>query len=181
MSFKIHTDESCMINAIKKTFTKNTEEQNLPLVDFSDPAHHWIVSNPHIFRFFQDILGQLDEEECESLASYGQLVFLESQGMYSSVIPSHGDKTFVLIYPQLLKLIRSADNEMAQAVIFHELGHLYYRHFTMRSQIGEMTKQIEADEFSIRHGHALGLFNFLKGMPITTEVSQRLEMIRLRT
>ena len=170
-----------MINAIKKTFTKTETKSPSALVNFNDPAHHWIISNGHIKRFFEEVLFMLDEDEIESLASYGQLVFLESQGMFSSVIPTHGDKTFVLIYPELMKMIRTADNEMAYAVIFHELGHLYYRHFTMRSTVDETTKQIEADEFAIRHGHAKGLFTFLKSMPISVEISQRLEMIRLRT
>ncbi len=171
-----------MITTLKKTFTRSNTQEDKPteLVNFSDPAHHWINENTHIKRFFETAISMLDSEDIESLKTYGELVFLESKGMYSSVIPSHGDKTFIIVYPELMKMIRSADNEQAYAVIFHELGHLYYRHFTMRSVIDDMTKQIEADEFAIRHGHARGLFNFLKSMPISHEVSRRLEMIRLR-
>ncbi|RZF21037.1 hypothetical protein DAY19_13740 [Halobacteriovorax vibrionivorans] len=170
-----------MISTLKKTFTKNQETNPSFKVNFSDPAHHWINQNQRIKRFFEDVISQLSEEEKDSLATYGELVFLESQGMHSSVIPSHGDKTFVLVYPQLKKAILTADNEEAYAIIFHELGHLYYRHFTMRLHANEMTKQIEADDFAIRHGFGKGLFNFLMKMPISHEVSQRLEMIRLRT
>lgn len=169
-----------MINVIKKTFQKTHTQKPTDLVDFSDPAHHWILESEYIKRFFEDVIDMLAEEDRESLSTYGQLVFLESHGMYSSVIPSHGDKTFILIYPELMKMIRSADNEQAYAVIFHELGHLYYRHFTLRSVLDETTKQIEADEFAIRHGLAKGLFSFLKSMPISHEISRRLEMIRLR-
>lgn len=170
-----------MIGTLKKTFTRTQETKPSFTVNFSDPAHQWITENPRIERFFNDILELLSEEEKDSLVTYGELIFLESQGMHSSVIPSHGDKTFVLVYPQLKKAILAADNEEAYAIIFHELGHLYYRHFSMRLHTNEMTKQIEADDFAIRHGFGKGLFNFLMKMPISHEVSQRLEMIRLRT
>lgn len=75
-----------MIGTLKKTFTRTQETKPSFTVNFSDPAHQWITENPRIERFFNDILELLSEEEKDSLVTYGELIFLESQGMHSSVI-----------------------------------------------------------------------------------------------
>lgn len=68
----------------------------------------------------------------------------------SCAIDSPEHLSFILCYPELLQLLRSASPDIGIAVLFHELGHLYHQH--NQKSIETLLAQFEADEFALFHG-----------------------------
>lgn len=63
-----------------------------------------------------------------------------------------------VISPNLLKI----SPELKDAVLSHELGHLFNKHLHERSGLPKLHQELEADRFAARKGHAPSLIKVLK-------------------
>ena len=137
--------------------------------------HDWIRSDKYMMRFFGHILADLSDQDFNSICHDRELCFLYSPGRYASALPNDKQYNFIIIYPELYELIKSVDNSIAYAVIFHELGHIYCQHH--KSNKNWLEKEFEADHFAIKHGYASHLIELLSKEKRTFEIEKRIEFI----
>lgn len=141
-----------------------------------NPHHEWIREDKSLFRFFKAINDLLSEEDFKALNSTKELCYLYSPGRYASTLPSSNKYNFIIVYPELIRLIKSVDNTLAFAIVFHELGHLINEHH--KSAKSALEKQIEADNFAIKYGMIAELKSFLLNQNRTFEVVKRLQNLQ---
>lgn len=142
------------------------------LQDIQD--HEWIRNDHHIYRFFKECLTGLSAGDYQSLVKK-KLRFIYSSGRFASTIPSSQDYNYIICYPELVSIIRSVDNSLASAIIFHEFGHIFFEHH--KQNIDPLQKQIEADSFAIKYGLREEILELLSEENRTFEVVQRINTI----
>ena len=141
-------------------FKKRKNKINKPSDILSHPLHDWIREDRQIHRFFKHILTKLEKNDLEQIISDRNIIFLECLGQFSATLPNSKEFNLVLIFPNLIKEIFKANNRSAEAIIFHELGHLYHGHF--KTNKSDIVKQFEADRFAYQYGYEKELIEFLK-------------------
>ena len=156
----------------KKKQSRKITVENLLL---ENPHHEWRRSEKIYYRFFKELLSQLDKEVFSKMNSSRQLCFLYSDGYYASTFPSDDNYHFIVIYPELLKLMRSVDNSHAFAILFHEFGHIINEDH--KSMTSALEQEIKADHFATNHGHGIALLEFLESKPRTFDVIKRIDAI----
>lgn len=166
-----------MFNLRKKAI-KAREDKSITIekILLENPYHEWIREDKMLFRFFKAIFELLDKEDFEKLNQTKELCFLFSPGRYASTLPSSKNYNFIIIYPDLVKLINSVDNRQAFGIIFHELGHIINHHH--ESTKSSLLKQIEADNFAFKYGMHHEIQDFLLDQHRSFEVIKRLESLR---
>ncbi len=138
----------------KKTYSSKSKTDLL-----KHPLNLWIQQDKILSRFFKHIISELHHADFERLTKDRDLVFLNCLGHYSATLPTDKNLNIVLIFPNLINEIYKANNSMAYAIIFHELGHIYHKHFESKNE--DILKQIEADAFAIKYGYGHELLEFL--------------------
>lgn len=156
----------------KKEKLNNTIESLLQ----EDSYHEWIRSDKNIYRFFREIMLTLSKEDFKYLNESKKLTFIYSSGKFASTISDTSDRNYIIIYPEMINLIKSVDNTMAFAIIFHELGHIIYKHF--ERSIPDLDKQIEADSFACKYGFKMAIIALLKEEGRTFESIARINSAR---
>jgi hypothetical protein len=141
-----------------------------------NPHHEWIREDKILYRFFKSITELLSEDDFKKLNSQKSVCYLFSPGRYASTLPSSKKYDFIIIYPDLIRLIKSVDNRMAFAIVFHELGHLINEHHLKESSA--LVKQIEADNFAVKYGMLDEIREFLLAQNRSFEVVKRLENLQ---
>lgn len=157
-------------------YKKDTKKISIEKVLHENPHHKWIRDDKNLYRFFKTILSLLTKEDFMALNSTKELCFLYSPGRYASALPSDKNYNFVIIYPEMIKMINSVDNSMALAVIFHELGHLRHEHH--KDKRPSLDKQIEADQFAVKYGLINEILELLYSENQSFEVAKRIEYIQ---
>lgn len=141
-------------------FKKKKNKMTTPKDILSHPLHDWIRQDRHIHRFFTHILSTLKTQDLLKMTNERNIIFLKCLGLYSATLPNSNEFNLVLIFPNLLEEIFKANNTSAEAIIFHELGHIYHRHFD--SEKSDIVKQFEADCFAYQYGYGRELIEFLE-------------------
>ncbi len=141
---------------------------------FKEFHNRWILEDKYLLRFFSEVLLDLSQEDFSKITSDRSLLFVFCNGQFSATMPSSNKHHIILIYPHLLKEIHKADNRVAKAIIFHELGHIYFNH--MASNMDEMSKQIEADSFCKRYGLSDALMSFLSQFNNVESATRRAQL-----
>ncbi len=116
---------------------------------FSDSNHHWIVEDRIIRRSFEILLDSFDDEKIQFFIKYPTF-FIPCQAHLSCAIGSTKNQHLILVFPELIKLLKSASSFHAVAILAHEMGHIYYQH--TEQKIDTLTAQIEADDFAFKLG-----------------------------
>jgi hypothetical protein len=155
-------------------FVKKSKHISVDQV-LENPYHDWILSQPRLLRFFKHALSQLDQNDLHKLNQERLLCFLLSPGRYASALPSDDKHNFIIIYPELLTLINSVEMAYAEAILFHEMGHIYYKHHKSNKSI--IKREIEADMFAIKYGYKKEILNILNNEIETEEIHLRTQWI----
>ena len=119
----------------------------------------------HLIEFFE----LFSEDQIHQLFVKKKTTFARVNGLYSSVVA--GGDPVILIYPDLLKSLRSAYNREALAILAHEVGHIHNGHFERK--VGTIEAQVEADLFACELGLSLELSHFLDRLSNTWEIKIR--------
>ena len=143
-----------------KTFTQ----------DFYQKSYHKWIENDQLVKRSFDLLLELianDQELNKRIEEQGPVAFIPANGKMACSVRGETDMRFVVVFPDLVQIMKSASPTRAIAVLAHELGHIFHNHH-QRSQAGRKEKplttleaQIEADAFAARLGLAKELQDVL--------------------
>lgn len=146
-----------MFNLLRKT-EKTIVNVETTLQD--DHAHEWIRTDKVLYRFFREVLAMLSKADFQLLNEDKKLTFQFSNGKYASTVADTTNRNYIIIYPEMINLIKSVDNTVALAILFHEFGHIACKH--IHRDIPELDKQIEADSFACKYGLKKALISLLR-------------------
>ena len=138
----------------------------------SAPLNHWCIENKILWRSIEELVETFTPEACQFFGWGTNLVFLKSNGHFGCAIGATQADYLIIIFPNLLNYLQSAAPRVGQAILAHELGHLYYRH--AEKTISPLEAQIEADEFAYQLGYGRELEQILieqSGMEIKVRLA----------
>lgn len=135
-----------MLNLFNK---KNTDKNEFLRNFFSDPNHQWISSSPKIKKAFDLLLNELKAEHIEFFSNHPTF-FIPCEAKLSCAIGKTKDSHLILVFPELMTLLKSASLYHGIAILAHELGHIFYQHTENKTET--LTAQIEADDFAFKLG-----------------------------
>lgn len=137
--FKKNTYPACFIKK-KKLFIQ---------LFLKNHNHQWIANDPAIKKYFLILIDSLKEKHVDFFLNH-QTFFIPCQAHLSCAIGRTKNHHLILVFPELITLLRSASSLHALAILAHELGHIYYGH--TENKIDTLQAQIEADHFSFELG-----------------------------
>lgn len=136
------------------------------------PLNRWCMQHKGLWRSIEELVENFTPEICQFYGWGTNLVFLKSSGHFGCAIGATQVDYLVIIFPNLLKLLQSAAPRAGQAILAHELGHLYYRH--AEKNLSSLQAQIEADAFAYKLGYGKELEQILleqEGLEIQTRIA----------
>ena len=138
-------------------FKKNKISKNDPqkiLMDykssfFKDSNHQWISEDRIIKRSIEILLDSLTPNQIQFFIK-NPTYFIPCQAQLSCAIGRTQNHHLILVFPELIKLLKSGSAFNGIAILAHELGHVFHRH--TENKIDTLTAQIEADQFAFDLG-----------------------------
>ena len=125
---------------------------------FEARNHQWITKDKLIARSFLILLESLSKEHIKFFAK-NPTFFIPCQAHLSCAIGRTQNHHLILVFPELITLLKSASSLHAVAVLAHELGHIYYQH--TEKKVDTLDAQVEADDFAFHLGFGEELQNIL--------------------
>ena len=144
---------------------------------FDSPYHLWIKEDISIVRSFDHLFDLLTLEQVDKLFIKTNVVFLKGNGKISCSLPSLPNTHFILVFPELLQLLKSASPTHSLAIIAHELGHILYEH--NQNSIHPIIAQFEADQFVCSLGLKKELIDVLNDYKYLEECQVRIKKLKL--
>lgn len=136
--FKGHSKKSPQ--QTKKEFIENF---------LSDKNHEWILADKNTRRSIEILLNSLSDKQVQFFTKH-PTYFIPCQAHLSCAIGNTGNHHLILVFPEMIQLLKSASAFHAIAVLAHEMGHVYHQH--TENKIDTLTAQIEADHFAYELG-----------------------------
>lgn len=112
---------------------------------FKDPNHQWMNENKTVQRSIEILIDSLSPGHLEFFQKH-QTFLVPCQAHLSCAIGKTQDHHLILVFPELMQMLKSASSFHAIAILAHELGHVYHQH--TENKIDTLTAQIEADQFA---------------------------------
>lgn len=142
-----------MFEFLKKTKKPQVKSQNLR-EDFkkkflNDGNHQWINQDPIIKRSIIILLEAMSEKHIHFFNKHPTFM-IPCQAHLSCAIGRTQNHHLILVFPELIQLLKSASAFHGVAILAHELGHIYHQHTELK--IDTLTAQIEADKFAFDLG-----------------------------
>ncbi|MBL7665133.1 MAG: M48 family metalloprotease [Bacteriovoracaceae bacterium] len=141
---------------------------------FQSEHHHWIVANKFIQANFEEFFDKLPLILIKKFTQGPQLIFLASSGRYSCAI-NPLQAHVIIVFPELMKLLKSSATNHALAILAHEIGHIAHEHGA--KVIDPIEAQVEADLFACKLGYALEIESFLEDQVESLEKRIRLTYV----
>lgn len=152
---------------------KNSAEGFCSII-FSNPHHAWIQDCTFTKRNLSILFSSFSPMVRRKLLQKN-IVLAPCNDVMSAAISFTDKGNVILLFPELLRTLRSADPSDAFAVLAHEIGHIYLEHSDRK--IPTMQAQHEADAFACEQGFHTELENLL-GRSSTSESTERLYFVR---
>ena len=122
--------------------------------------NRWILNHRRALRCVQVLFDALPPESLKYLITL-DIFFIRSDGILASTVAPRKKSHLIIIYPGLLKMMKSAAPLCASAILAHELGHIILKHSTRN--LNPTEAQIEADRFVATIGLGRELYQVLLG------------------
>jgi predicted Zn-dependent protease len=165
-----------MKKALGKFLNKNKYELiHVKRKLMSSPHHQWIVNDQHLNRSFQTLLEHLPPESYRFFMQK-DILFLRVGGELAGAFRGGQENGYVLVFDDLIKMLKSAAWYLGIAVLAHELGHLYYNH--SNKSIDTQQAQLEADDFARQCGLARELIQVLSDYSEQENAYERIERLK---
>ena len=135
-----------------KKFTRPKKPLNTKsfLEDFlNDGNHSWIKNDKLIGRGITMLIESLSQEHIEFFSKHPTYL-IPCQAHLSCAIGRTQNHHLILVFPELMQMLRSASSIHGIAILAHELGHIFYQH--TENKIDTLQAQIEADDFAFQLG-----------------------------
>lgn len=141
-----------MFDFLKKTISSSAKKnlkEDFKETFINDKNHQWISSDKVIKRSIGTLLDSLTQDQ-RHFFSKNQTFLIPCQAHLSCAIGKTGKQHLILVFPELIQLLKSASAFHGIAILAHELGHIYHQHTEQR--IDTLQAQIEADQFAFDLG-----------------------------
>ena len=141
-----------------EVFKRHSRPKSLSLIEkkilllrhfINDDNHHWIKSSPHIKKAMVILIDEMNEKHVEFFLTH-KTFLINCHAHLSCAIGSTKNHHLILVFPELLTLLKSSSFLQGLAVLAHELGHIYYQH--TEKKVDSLKAQIEADDFAFELG-----------------------------
>lgn len=125
--------------------------------------HKWIFQNKYIHESFKEIFDQINKNSVISKRFKNKdLLFLRANGFWSITLSYDHKNEIVIVFNELFKVLNSARPRLGQAVLAHELGHIFYGH--SGSLIDPLKAQVQADLFAAELGYAKEMLEVIEDL-----------------
>lgn len=131
----------------QKNFIKDKEEFKNTFLN--DSNHQWVKEDRVLKRSLEILLDSLNEKQIQFFRKH-KTYMIPCQAHLSCAIGKTQNHHLILIFPELIKLLKSASAFHGIAILAHELGHIYHQH--TEHKIDTLIAQIEADQFAFDLG-----------------------------
>jgi hypothetical protein len=139
---------------------------------FAHPLHQWINHDRVLKRGITAFLEALNDQDRLMLTRRKRKFLLTpASGRFSCAFNGSNEYEFILVFPELIDILRSASPERGIAILLHEAGHLVRQH--SERSLNQLEAQLEADRFCAHRGYGDALYDFLKDLPLTEETDLR--------
>jgi len=136
------------------------------------PEHQWVQADLSVARSFKWFWQALPEQAIAKLAHLPAVIFVLSSGRLSGTYYQSAGVQVVLVFPDLLKILKSADPGWGVATLAHELGHVLQEH--SGQVVDPLQAQLEADQWVVSSGLAQELEGLLLSLPESRDKRVRL-------
>lgn len=126
-----------------------TKRENFLKSFLADPNHRWINEDRLIKRGVIILLESLKESHLDFFLKHPTYL-IPCQAHLSCAIGRTQNHHLILVFPELMQILRSASSIHGVAILAHELGHIFYQH--TENKIDTLQAQIEADDFAFQLG-----------------------------
>ncbi len=140
------------------------------------PEHGWIRSNPKLLDRIAGFLSLISAGDLKEILQDRKLLLLYCNQKMSCAFHQFSGREIVLIFPELLRLLESAQYLEAYAILAHELGHVAKGH--SRKAVSPLLAQVEADQYAAELGLGEELFRVLGNESSSEEVRLRLSALK---
>lgn len=141
---------------------------------FSHPEHQWIKFEKFTYSNLLDFFEAFPLKAINKIYETQDVVLYPSSGRFACSVQG-SQKSIIIVFPELKKLLDAPFDGWAKAVLAHEFGHLYYGHGS--KLIDPLEAQVEADRFAVDLGYLEFLAEFLEEQPESIEKRTRLAFI----
>jgi len=138
----------------------------------SNLQHDWIFKDKVLIRHFREFYSRLPKWALIKMKSDKPICFLRANGMFACTLSSIEKTHTVIMFPELLRILKSASPERGLAILAHELGHIMHNHFM--KDINPIEAQIEADSMAYDMNFSSELMDFLEEQNRTSEIKMRI-------
>lgn len=132
-----------------KSLDPKTKKENFLKSFISDSNHRWIAEDRMVHRGVKMLIESLQDKHIDFFTKHPTYL-IPCQAHLSCAIGRTQNHHLVLVFPELLQILRSASSVHGVAILAHELGHIYYQH--TENKIDTLQAQIEADDFAFQLG-----------------------------
>lgn len=160
--------------AKKKNSLKSLHKEELIELYLAWPEHYWICENKYIKSTFEEFLGELPKKILLQICKDNGVRFMLSSGKFGCAI-SRSESSIVLLFPEILSLLKTTAISNVKGMLAHELGHILLAH--SKRDITILEAQVEADKFACDLGYLEEIENFLLDLPESIEKRVRLSYI----
>ena len=115
----------------------------------NDPNHQWMNQDSVTKRSISILLDSLSNDHIAFFTKH-QTFMIPCQAHLSCAIGRTQNHHLILVFPELIQLLKSPSAFHGIAILAHELGHIYHQH--TEQKIDTLTAQIEADQFALNLG-----------------------------
>jgi hypothetical protein len=140
------------------------------------PEHQWIAADKALLDRIAGFLCLLSPADLTEILTNRRLLLLYCNQKMSAAFHQFKNREVVLIFPDLRKLLLSAQYLQGYAVLAHEFGHILHGH--SEKEIHPLTAQLEADRFASELGFGEELFDLLRLEHPNTEIRERLAALK---
>jgi hypothetical protein len=140
---------------------------------FKRPEHQWIITDKNILKSILHFFHLFKQDHLHFFKK-NPFTLLKSNGLYSCTVSGDESEHIILIFPELINILKTDHYLKGLAILGHEMGHLFFNH-NLKLKIQESSDliQIQADSFC----QTLGLGQYL--ISILEEIQTQEAKIRI--
>jgi hypothetical protein len=140
-----------MFTFLKNTSKKDTTNTKKEFIAhfLADKNHAWILADKNTKRCIEILLNSLSDKQVQFFTKHPTYL-IPCQAHLSCAIGKTGNHHLILVFPELIQLLKSVSAFQGIAILAHELGHIFHQH--TENKIDTLTAQIEADQFAFELG-----------------------------
>lgn len=170
-----------MLERVKIFIRKGRE---IPLEEWKDqffqkimtnPSHEWIRRESSFLRAFRILVDSFNPKAMKLVRGRENILFYPCTGVMGAAFSGDAKNHVVILYPDLLKMLKSGIFMVGIGALAHEIGHIALNH--SGRNIGRVQAQMEADYFSFLLGFGEELQYFLSQHQEDHEITARLRAL----